>query len=60
MGAVDNIMLKDKQNELSVKEFADQFFANPWNRFIMNMFAVHDGEMTIKEAIGKQKVNPVK
>ena len=54
--------MKDKRHEMSakdVKEFADQFFADPWNSFIMNMFAVHDGEMSLKEAIAKQKVKSV-
>lgn len=41
-------------DEIDVKQFCDEFFSNPWNRFIMNMFAVHDGDMTLKEAIDKR------
>ena len=42
-----------------VRQFCDRFFANPTNAFIMDMLAVHDGDMTLKEALAKQKVKSV-
>lgn len=37
-------------DEIEIKAICDKFFSNPFNRLVMNMLAVHDGEMTIKEA----------
>jgi len=38
-------------NDIEIKQICDKFFSNPHNRLVMAMFAVHDGEMTVKEAI---------
>lgn len=36
---------------INIEEVMEVFFSNPSNRLIMAMFGVHDGDMTIKEAI---------
>jgi len=38
-----------------IKQMMNSFFENPHNRLIMAMFAVHDGEMSVKEAIDFSK-----
>lgn len=44
--------MKDNSgNEIHIHEFMEKFFENPHNRLIMAMFAVHDKEMTVKEAL---------
>ena len=37
--------------EEEIKEICEVFFSNPHNRLVMAMFAVHDNEMTVKEAL---------
>ena len=37
--------------EINIEEVMDAFFSNPHNRLIMAMFGVHDGEMTVKQAL---------
>lgn len=46
----------EKDDESLMSEIMQEFFANPWNCFVLDMFAVHDGEMTLKDALkSKQK-----
>jgi len=40
-----------------IEKFCNDFFKNSYNRFIMNMFAVHDGEMTLKQALEQNSDN---
>ena len=37
--------------ESEIEEICEVFFSNPYNRLVMAMFAVHDGDMTVKEAL---------
>ena len=37
--------------EINIEEVMETFFSNPHNRLIMAMFGVHDGEMTVKQAL---------
>lgn len=43
--------MKDQHDSLSVDECMEVFFSSPSNRLIMAMFGVHDGDMTVKEAL---------
>lgn len=38
-------------NENDIHEIMEVFFSNPHNRLVMAMFGVHDGDMTVKEAL---------
>lgn len=38
-------------NKMHIDKIMKDFFSNPYNRLIMAMFGVHDGDMTVKDAL---------
>lgn len=38
-------------NGIDIEEVCEVFFSSPTNRLVMAMLAVHDGDMTVKQAI---------
>lgn len=43
-----------------IERYIDDFFNNPHNAFIMDMLAVHDGDMSLQEALDRRKQQKVK